>query len=338
MRQDRVTPAIRRLIRAHGRASAGSLAAALGISRQAGHRHLVALVEQGLLERAGKGRASHYLPRSPAAQRWSYRARGLEEDRVWQELLAGSPVLAALPPNARDILAYAVTEMVNNAIDHARSRRVEIAVHAPSPLVRIEILDDGIGIFRHLAASLALEQEILAIEQLSKGKLTTDPERHTGEGIFFTSKAVDVFELHGSRLCWLVDNRIQDYSIRDSEQDKGTQVALVLDPSTDRQLRTIFEAYTESSAFVRTRVVVRLFERGTTFVSRSEARRLLRGLEEFKEVVLDFAGVRGIGQGFADEVLRVWPRLHAGVRLVPVNMAPEVEFMVRRALAVTVGR
>jgi hypothetical protein len=41
--------------------------------------------------------------------------------------------------------------------------------------------------------------------------------------------------------------------------------------------------------------------------------------------------VRGAGQGFADEVFRVWARAHPGVALTPVNMAPPVEFMVERA-------
>ena len=78
-------------------------------------------------------------------------------------------------------------------------------------------------------------------------------------------------------------------------------------------------------------IVVRLFEHGVEFVSRSEAKRLLLGLERFREVVLDFAGVRGVGQAFVDEVLRVWPAAHAEVRMVPVNMNPEVAFMIRRA-------
>ncbi|MFZ5475538.1 MAG: STAS-like domain-containing protein [Myxococcota bacterium] len=45
--------------------------------------------------------------------------------------------------------------------------------------------------------------------------------------------------------------------------------------------------------------MVPLLAVGGEFVSRSEARRLLHGLERFREVVLDFAGVPGVGQGFA---------------------------------------
>lgn len=76
---------------------------------------------------------------------------------------------------------------------------------------------------------------------------------------------------------------------------------------------------------------MKLFETGLQFVSRSEAKRLLQGLSEFGEVVLDFGGVNGVGQGFADEVFRVWARANPKTRLVPVNMSEPVTFMVERA-------
>lgn len=82
----------------------------------------------------------------------------------------------------------------------------------------------------------------------------------------------------------------------------------------------------------RTRTVVKLFAIGKAFVSRSEARRLMHGLDRFCEVVLDFAGIDGVGQGFVDEVFRVWAKAHPGTRLVPVSMNEPVDFMVRRGL------
>ena len=94
----------------------------------------------------------------------------------------------------------------------------------------------------------------------------------------------------------------------------------------------VFDEYTEDFEFTRTRVVVKLFEMGVRFISRSEAKRLVIGLERFREAILDFHGVRELGQGFADEVFRVWASSHPETRLVPVNMAAPIEFMVRRAM------
>ena len=93
----------------------------------------------------------------------------------------------------------------------------------------------------------------------------------------------------------------------------------------------LFVECTEACEFSKTRIVVKLFAIGVSFVSRSEAKRILQGLERFREIVLDFVGVMEVGQGFADEVFRVWASTHPEVRLTPVDMCPAVEFMVRRA-------
>jgi hypothetical protein len=77
--------------------------------------------------------------------------------------------------------------------------------------------------------------------------------------------------------------------------------------------------------------VVRLFAIGSEFVSRSQAKRLVHGLERFREVVLDFEGVDLVGQGFADQVFRIWARQHPEVRLIPVAMSEPVAFMVERS-------
>ena len=49
----------------------------------------------------------------------------------------------------------------------------------------------------------------------------------------------------------------------------------------------------------------------------------------FKEVILDFNDVEFIGQGFADEIFRVYAAVHPQVLLIPINMMPAVERMIR---------
>jgi hypothetical protein len=76
---------------------------------------------------------------------------------------------------------------------------------------------------------------------------------------------------------------------------------------------------------------VRLYELGTDFVSRSEARRLVTGLDRFREVVFDFDQVAVVGQGFADEVFRVWRAAHPAIVVSVENANDDVAFMIRRA-------
>jgi STAS-like domain of unknown function (DUF4325) len=196
-----------------------------------------------------------------------------------------------------------------------------------------EITDSGVGAYTKLLEGLHLTSEFEAVQELSKGKRTTDPSRHTGEGIFFTSKVVDLFRLTSARVRWTVDNIRHDAALGVAQPAPGTSVYCQIDPQTDRVLADVFRHFTRDHAFVRTRPVVKLFEIGTAFVSRSEARRLLDGLDaDFDEVEVDFTGVDDVGQGFVDELLRVWPAAHPGKAVVPVNMNAAVEFMVRRGL------
>src|SRR5438067_215023 len=66
----------------------------------------------------------------------------------------------------------------------------QVAEH-PRDIPRL--VDDGVGIFEKIRRQCKLDDHRQAILELSKGKLTTDPERHTGQGIFFTSRIFDEF-------------------------------------------------------------------------------------------------------------------------------------------------
>ncbi|HET7870662.1 MAG TPA: DUF4325 domain-containing protein [Actinomycetota bacterium] len=259
----------------------------------------------------------------------------LEEDGVWREVLTATPELEALPFNVRSILAYAFTEMLNNAVDHSRGENAQVRFWISREAIAFEILDDGIGAFRSVRERMELPNDLAALQEIEKGKATTAPDRHTGEGIFFASRAVDVFLLESGELRWTVDNLRDDTAVGDVEARQGTRVRCEISPDSERVLSKIFEQYTVEAdvpAFQRTSVRVRLFEVGERFVSRSEAKRLASRLEGFEEVELDFGGVQEIGQGFADELFRVWARDHPDTRLLPINVSAAVGWMISRGV------
>jgi len=67
-------------------------------------------------------------------------------------------------------------------------------------------------------------------------------------------------------------------------------------------------------------------------VSRSQARRILSGLELLKEVTLDFKNIEYIGQAFADEIFRVFKNRNPEILLKTVNLNGEVQNMINRAI------
>ena len=104
---------------------------------------------------------------------------------------------------------------------------------------------------------------------------------------------------------------------------------------TERTTKEIFDEYTSDDfVFNKTKIIVHLAKDylGHDFVSRSLAKRILMNVEKFKIIVLDFENVDNIGQGFADEVFRVFKNKNPDITIVPVNMNEEIEFMINRAM------
>jgi excisionase family DNA binding protein len=257
---------------------------------------------------------------------------GLEEHVLWLEASDRLHLRDRVSPDCWGSAQYGFSEIVNNAVDHARASRITTRFWVDAANLAFEVEDDGVGAFARIREGLALADSFSAIQELSKGKTTTDPARHTGEGIFFTSKVVDLFVLMANGLKWTVDNLRDDQAVGLSGRIAGTLVRCETDVQTTRSTSEVFAAYSIDHDFARTRTVVRLFDIGVRFISRSEARRLLRGLERFREVLVDLKGVQEVGQGFVDEVFRVWPSQHTDTTVRPINMVGPVEAMVRRGL------
>jgi anti-sigma regulatory factor (Ser/Thr protein kinase) len=336
-RQD-IRPIVLELL-AHGLPfSNADVANRVALSRQAIHAQLRQLVSSGELVVEGAGRGVRYrqglrTPEGiggPIVRRFP--REGLSEDDVWQELVGAAPRIDAVAASTLSIVRYAFTEMLNNAIDHSGSVDVEVRLDVGGNPVWFEVIDHGVGLFERVGRHLHLTDPLEAIEQLSKGKVTTDPAHHTGEGLFFTSRVADRFEAESGEVRWTIDNLRADQAVSRTGPIQGSRIRFELDRATARTLEALFEAYTDDFQFTRTHVVVKLFERGTEFISRSEAKRLTDGLERFRRVTLDFRGVLGVGQGFCDELFRVWARAHPKTLLEPANMIGPVEFLVRRAL------
>jgi hypothetical protein len=224
--------------------------------------------------------------------------------------------------------------MLNNAIEHSDSKEVGVEVMKSKGVLIFSINDQGIGAFRNIMKKKKLASEIEAIQDLLKGKTTTLPQAHTGEGIFFTSRISDKFILESYEYKLIIDNAIPDIFVGENKPaNQGTKVTFVIALKTKKHLVDIFKKYQtnqDTMAFDKTEVRIRLYTLGTVHVSRSQARRVLSGLEKFKSVILDFGKVPMIGQGFADELFRVYKKSHPEIELKPINMNAAVKFMIDR--------
>ena len=308
------------------------LAREFRVSRSAASSRLRAMVEKGQLASEGKGRGKIYKLATHTFFD-SYPIEGLTEEFVWRSRI--SSLVRELPENIRDIWHYGITEMVNNAIDHSGSETVGVQVASNAKAITCIITDMGEGIFHKIQNALGLYDPRDSLIELAKGKLTTDPQKHTGEGIFFTSKAFDCFQIHSQGLVYAHLDGMQDVIMdkTSSFDDQGTTVFLMIANDSNRSLNAIMDEFAapDDYTFSKTIFPIRLaVHEGEKLVSRSQAKRITFRFERFERVILDFRDVEEIGQAFADELFRVFQTAHPGTMLIPMNMAPRVKAMLKR--------
>lgn len=333
-RSAEIDAALLKVVAEHPHDLVGVVAAQLGLSRSRIGIQVRKLVADGYVRKAGTTRPSYSLGRNRGFGH-RYLRKGLTEDAVWfGDLL---PLLNKLPRNILDIAYHGVTEMVNNTIDHSVATHVLVRMDLRNDRLVLEVADDGVGIFRKISQALDLPDQRLALLELSKGKFTTDPTRHSGEGIFFTSRMFDNFQIISGDLVFEHDEDKEDdllVDIQDAPRN-GTAVSMAIDTASERTGAQVFDQYSsgpDDYAFARTVVPVRLVQIGDeNLISRSQAKRLLQRVDRFRHVVLDFEGIHAIGQAFADEVFRVFANAHPAIELVPEHATPAVQQMIRRA-------
>ena len=314
----------------HPRDLAAHLVQRLGCSRRVAGGLLRQLVAaQWLVVAGGTPRKPTHAPGPLRQVVRQYPLSGLQEDLPWRRDFA--PCFH-LPDSVRRMAHHAFTELLNNAVDHSGGSIVTVSMRQTPLHLQLLVSDDGCGLFDRIAQSFAIDDPALAMLELSKGKLTSQPERHSGHGLFFNARMADVFDVHANRVGF--QHRAWDASswhATRSAPHSGTSVYMAIALDTRRTLEGVLRAASVDGGygFERTRVPLRLIGDGQALASRADARRVASRLERFQHAEIDFGGIDDVSHAFADELFRVFRHLHPGVALAPLGMGPRVTAMLQ---------
>jgi len=307
-----------------------------GLSRTAINRYLRRLVDEGLLTATGNTNARRYHLKEIVDI--SFIMEDItalsSEDTVWRFRVL--PHIHNVPRNIVDICQYGFTEMLNNVIDHSLSDTAIISYRQNYYRIRMMVIDQGVGIFEKIQNDFGLPDPRSALLELSKGKLTSNKARHSGEGIFFTSRMFNEFIIRSGDLAYSRQREDDDDWLIETddifESEQGTAVCMEISTDATWTMKEIFSRYEgDDLRFRKTHVPIKLGNYpGEQLVSRSQAKRILARFEEFSEVFLDFEGVEAIGQAFADEIFRVYRNEHPDIHIIGTRANPDVQRMIDR--------
>jgi len=314
------------------------------VSRTAIFKHVQKLKEAKLIIQHGtKNKSSYYLvdkknlvKNKNQEVRLHLKVGEKDEDQIWRDLIKDN--LGELRQNILEICRYGFTEIFNNVIDHSKSKHADVIIKLSKDSIELVIIDNGIGVFKNIASFFKIEDLREAVIRLHQGKVTSDSTRHTGQGIFFTSRSFDSFQLTANGYTYIKDNSVDDdwywESLGDNNKAKGTIVELKISKKSIRVLKDIFDSYTsEDLSFDKSHIRIQLAKyEEDSYVSRSQAKRLLTGLGKFRTIILDFKNIRNVGQGFVDEVFGVFGLEHPEIKFIISNANDDILFMINRGL------
>lgn len=306
-------------------------------------RYIAECIADGIIEKCDE-KATGYRLITKEDEFIYFLKEQLWEDKIYYTDIF--PLLKHTSPEAQGIWSYSFMEMMNNAIEHSQAEKIYCHVKRDYLFTEISIVDDGIGIFRNIQNYFKKEKGLIidchdAILELHKGKFTTNPRNHSGEGIFFTSKVLREFVVlsdaaYFSAGCAERDKLIQSHLLAYFTKINhiGTMIVLKLENQTTKKRKEVFDLYAPvEDGFVKTYIPLKEVCPYGEPIARSQARRVAHRLEEFRQVELDFAGIDFMGQGFADEIFRVFQNQHPEILLIPKNANEAVLGMIQHVRA-----
>lgn len=145
-------------------------------------------------------------------------------------------LLRPLVSNVMYIWQYGFAEIFNNALHHAQESTITVDFTKTAAGSVVIIRDDGVGIFRKILAALRLLDERHAVLELAKGKFTTDPQHHSGEGIFFSSRMFDQFSINSGSVNFSHQAKAPEEWLLEAKESSGTTFRMELGNYTARSI------------------------------------------------------------------------------------------------------
>ena len=306
-----------------------------GLSRQAILKHMNALIVEERVVAYGKTRDRYYELKPIINFSKSIDIKQTFEPKI---ILRSQvlPNLINLPKNINEICEFALVALFYNILHHANATRLNFKIYISQHDVHLVVSDNGIGIFSNIANAFNFELIRIAVVEIAKGDITSDPEHHSGDDLNAVIQMFDKVDISSSGISLSYDNATNDWKAQESKQIIGTRIHLEIKTNSRRTCQDVFkQLFTKKKNMAQ--VPVKLARsNGEQLNTREQAQNLLHNLKELKKIEFDFKNIEVVGPAFADELVRKTKMKNQNIDISWINSSDLVDVLMSRAVNRTI--
>ena len=303
-----------------------------GISRQAVLKHMNALINDKKVMAYGKTRDRTYqlIPQVNFSK-----SIAINDDFICHEVVQKN-ILVHLKPLAKNIYQiceFSIEALLNNIVDHAQATNLYVKLYLTYTDLHIIISDNGTGLFRNIKSKLNLDSIQLALMEVAKGQVTTDPDHHSGDELNTVVNLFDSVKIDSSGFGLVYSSKDKAWQAVRSKQQQGTRVHLQIDPKAKRSCEETFKYLFKNQKECLCIPINLLKEPGKkTLNSRVIVKSIFWNITSAKNIQFDFGNVDLIGPAVADELVRQARSINREVVIKWMNCNETIDLLMRRAL------
>ena len=303
-----------------------------GVSRQAIHKHMNRLINDKKVIAYGTTKGRHYelIPSVNFNKHIDIHPNLSVEELMRMYIV---PHIQVLPRNILEIFEFSISALINNILEHANASKLYYKIFVNHNEAHFILNDNGKGIFNHIKSELKLPNVCFAALELTKGYITTNPKLHSGEELNAVINLFDMVEIDSSGKSLTFENKNTDWELKHSLQKKGSRFHLKISASSKRTCAQIFrKIFGDEKSRIRILVSLLDISKHKVINSRSQAKNLLRNVENYKKVEFDFKKIDLIGPAFADALVRGAKKCNQFADIKWVNTNNTVDLLMSRSL------
>jgi len=302
-----------------------------GLSRQAILKHMNNLIIENRVVAHGKTRDRYYELRPIVNYS---RSINIQDSFNLKKILREQviPNLSNFSLNIREICEFSLFALFYNILYHAKATRLYYKIYVTQHNIHLIVSDNGIGIFSSIADALNYNPIQVAVVEIAKGNVTSDPERYSGDDLMAVTHMFDKIEISSSGVALIYNNAIKEWKMQKSKQTNGTRIQLEISTNSRRTCQDVFKnLFTKKKGIAHVPVKLATLK-DEQLNTREQAHNLLHNLRELNQIKFDFKNIEVIGPAFADELVRRTKKKNQTIDISWVNSSELVDTLMSRAI------